>query len=380
MNDYFTGSALQLVERARLLRTKIPRNLPRNYDTLAQKCGERLKEIIGQLRSLVEEPLFQHVKYRPERLRQFRRLVVDLDEVETFAISALDRAINDDHQLNELIGQITREIRYPLITPVITTLSQQYFCIRPELNLLSVPLMEGRFLLHLPDLYHELCHPLLKEQDDPVVEPFQQYFGRAMRDVLAHLVEEIVKEDRRRGPQQWSFLLPRWKKVWVTYWLEEFFCDLFGVYTLGPAFAWAHLHLAAKRGGHPFEVPTISLPSHPADDARMRAMLQGLSRISFSSHAQKIEDKWQQLLNQSSEKPEPEYHRCYPEKIIQRIAELVYEGVTSIRCRIATPTTDDPVHLMLNKAWEEFWHNPEGYVEWERQTIENQEKHAKWAL
>ena len=81
-----------------------------------------------------------------------------------------------------------------------TTLSQQYFCIITELNLLCVPLTEGQFLLHLPDLYHELAHPLLVEEDDPLVEPLQAALFLALRDALGYLADELAKEDRRRGP------------------------------------------------------------------------------------------------------------------------------------------------------------------------------------
>ena len=63
----------------------------------------------------------------------------------------------------------------------------------------------------------------------------------------------------------------------MKFWMVEFFCDLFAVYTLGPAYGWAHLHLSAKRGGDPFDVPMLSASSHPADDARMRVMLVALS-------------------------------------------------------------------------------------------------------
>ena len=35
-----------------------------------------------------------------------------------------------------------------------------------------IPPAEGSFLLHLPDLYHELSHPLLTHQDHPVLVCF----------------------------------------------------------------------------------------------------------------------------------------------------------------------------------------------------------------
>lgn len=110
--------------------------------------------------------------------------------------------------------------------------SHDYFCIVEDLNLFCVPLTEVRFLLHLPDLYHELAHPLLIERDDPVVEPFQEAHFKALGDALGYLAAEKRKEDRRRGPRQPAFTLTRWEAAWMKYWMVELFCDLFAVYGL----------------------------------------------------------------------------------------------------------------------------------------------------
>lgn len=222
MNIYFSGSVSQLIERARLLRAKVPRDLPRDYDTLAQCCREKLNELLVQLRSLLERPMYREDRYQPERLRLFKRVVADLDILETVGIAALDRAKDDDHKLNDFLERVAREIRYPLVTPVVTTLSQEYFHVMTDLNLLCVPLTEGRFLLHLPDLYHELAHPLLIEQDDPLVEPIQIALFCAIRSALEHISAELAKEDRRRGPEQPRFMLGRWEIAWVKYWMVEF--------------------------------------------------------------------------------------------------------------------------------------------------------------
>ena len=369
MNEYFAGSVAQLIERGRLLRAKVPRDLPRDYDTLAQACRLKLNGLLDLLRSLLEEPIYRQADYQPERLRLFKRIVAELDMVETVGIAALDRAKDDDHKLNDLLERIAREIGYPLVTPVVTTLSQQYFCIVTELNLLCVPLTEGRFLLHLPDLYHELAHPLLIEQDDPIVEPIQAALFLALRDALGYLAEELAKEDRRRGPVQPTFMLQRWEIAWVKFWMVEFFCDLFAVYTLGPAYVWAHLHLTAKRGGDPFEVPILSPSSHPADYARMRVMLLALNLSGFSTEAASIDVRWRQLLAQVQAKPEPEYHRCYPDGLLGQIADYARKGVEEIGCRLATSTTVDPVHAVLNLAWDEFWRDPGAFVDWERDAV-----------
>jgi hypothetical protein len=369
VNDYFVGSVTQLVERGRLLRATIPENLPRDFHALAQACHTRLADILDRLQSLLDDPDMQSKNNQAERLRRFKRAVADMDLLETVGIAALSRANDEDRRLNRLITLITHEIQYPLLPPVVTALSQQYFGTYYHLNLICVPLTEGRFLLHLPDLYHELAHLLITEQNNLVVEPFQRALDDAVTAVLGTIAEELIKQERRRGPEQLTFLLRCWEHAWVKFWAVEFFCDLFAVYTLGPAFAWANLHLCAKRGANPFAVPTLVPTSHPADDARMTAILHGLTLIGFSEEIGLIQERWQELIAVSGFQPEPEFRRCFPEGLLQELSQRAYEGTLALGCRMAHPGLQDPIHSVLSQAWTEFWRDPARYTAWEESAV-----------
>ena len=307
--------------------------------------------------------------YHPLLHRQFKRIVAELDTIENIGIATLNRAGEDDHQLNELLDKITKEIKYPLVTPVVTTLSQQYFCIYPGLNLLCIPLAEGKFLLHLPDLYHELAHPIFCTKNDPLIEPLQHQHMMATREVLSYTSTQKHKESRRRSPESFYEYLCLWEALWIKFWLEEFFCDLFGIYTLGVAFAWSHLHLVIKRGGDPFEVPLLRPISHPCDNARLKVMLYGLENLGFQQQVKSIREYWKAFLSQINAKPEPEYYRCYPDDLLKTIAEYALLGVKELQCRVATPNTNDVVHDILNEAWTQFWKNPTNYIQWEKQAV-----------
>lgn len=244
LNDYFSGATRDLVKRGQLLLGKIPSQLPREFHLLAQKCRSELRDTLDALKSLDTLP-------QPERYREFQRLVQDIDLVEAFGIAVLNRANQDDRHLNIFIGRITHEINYPLLPPVVTLLSHSYFYIWPPLNILAIPLGESESLLHLPDLYHELAHPFVDERYDPRVQPFRRGLVRGLRVVSAYIKDELERELRGRGPENFKIYLQTWLKAWTENWIVEFFCDLFATYTLGPAFAWAHLHLCAKRGSDP---------------------------------------------------------------------------------------------------------------------------------
>jgi hypothetical protein len=372
LGDYFDGTLPQLVERARLLKGKVPRNLPRDYEALIRTCERELDDIIGRLRELQKGPTTGSPALHQARLRRLKRAIADLDHIETRAIAVLNRAQNDDHHANRLLYRICQEIAYPALPPTVTTLSTGYFYIDTKLNLMFIPPAEGSFLLHLPDLYHELAHPLLTHRDHPILDRLRGRFLECTAVIHDYFREQREKEDLRRGPRGFRDQIDLWELLWSKYWLTEFFCDLYAVATLGPAFAWSHLHLYLKTGRNAFVLPDgIRNVSHPADDARMRALLEALRCSGFNKQASEIEGRWREALHLTADTPAADYMHCYPEKLVSLIVEKAIQGVSDMECRLARPNTRDGVHSTLNEAWETFWAAPSEYHQWEAHAVKN---------
>jgi hypothetical protein len=367
---YLAGSIGQLVERARAMIAQIPRDLPRNYDTLAERSRGQINAAIDDLRWLLDDAMFANDRFQPERLRKFKRVVSELDFLENVAIAALKKAQKEDHRLNGFLERVCHESGYPGVIPVVTTLSQGYFQIYPDLRLLCVPLVEGQFLLHLPDLYHELAHPLLVEPDDPLLEPFQRQFASCSCVCLEYVQGEQAKEERRNGPERTRYVLQAWESSWAKYWVTEFFCDLFAVFCVGPAFVWSHLHLAMKRGGEPYSTPEFSATMHPADDARMSVMRHGLELIGLTEESARIGSAWSSVLGTLGARPEPEYIWCYPKPLLKKIAEQALQGTQAIQIRIFRNGAGGTVASEMNAAWERFWSDPAGFPSWEKDAVE----------
>ena len=368
MDDYFTGAVTQLLARAGHLNTRVPRSLPREFHTLVTSCQSEVARITANLRFLLDEPSMRLPAIQPERLRMFRRAVKDLDMVETVGFAAIERANHEDLRLNALMDRIRLEVGYPLLPPVVTSLSRAYFGIYPAFNLLSVPLAESRFLLHLPDLFHEIAHPLLSTTNNPVVEPLRRARDRVMQAAVGYLDDELKAEERRRGPVQMRPTLECWVRSWVP-WSVEFLCDLFGVLTVGPAFAWSHLHVSAKRGGDVFAVPTTSPTTHPPDAARMAVIAKALAGAGFVAEAAQVEQRWNAFTALSGAVPEPEYRRCFPGHLLDEVFKAGLEGIEALGCRFASPSGAGEVVSLLNRAWDEFWADPVGYGRWEEQAV-----------
>jgi len=368
LKQYLEVAIRQHQERGQRLLERIPKphKLPQEFYPLVSMSKREISAVLDSLEALVSNPTMLQAKHQPERLRRFRRAVKDLSLLETTCVTALERHGENDELLSQMIAQITREIAYPLLPPMVTSLSQDYFHIYPYFNLLFVPLTEGDFLLHLPDLYHELGHPLVTERHDPSVRPFQMRLLEMLDAISDYLTKERQKENRGRGgPKQFTSYFQVWEKSWLD-WAVEFFCDLYAVYTIGPAFGWSHLHLYMKRGDKPYHVPLFGSSSHPADHARMQTILYGLKLADFGEQAEKIESQWNTLLNMSGATPEPEFQRCFPDEVLELFAQKVYEATLDLNCQIVTPQTNHPVYSLLNEAWDVFWAQPSGYIEWER--------------
>jgi len=380
MEQYLEGIIIQQRERARALIAKIPRQLPREFNLLIQTARRQLNEHIDNLNQLYEDAEYQESQNQRVRVHILRRITRDMNILETVAITALSRIDeNEDVFLNRLVDHLCRAINFPLLAPITTTLSSDYFHIFPTFNLIRVPLLETRYLLHLPDLLHELAHPFFFEENDadPSIQP--------IRDVLEHHFQQvsIVLADFKRkqaaqlrGPGT-EYMIQLWEESWITSWGIEFICDLFAVYSAGPAFVWSHLYLVTKLGigGQPFSVPQYAVSSHPADHARLDLMLRALRHLGFGSEAALIGERWQGLLDILDERPGSHYEDCYPEVLLQPLVEQVLTVFQAMGCRAYQPNQDSSLLELLNTAWTAFWNDPNSYVAWEKEQITQLTQH-----
>jgi hypothetical protein len=371
IEHYLEAAIRQAQERAKLLKVKMPQPVRApEFVALQQLCDNKIDDIIGLFEYLLTDPTILAKELVKERIRIFRRANGELSQLETSAIAALSRVHDDDIFPNKLVFQIHKEINFPLSPPTVTCLSREYFSINPSLHLLEVPLAESEFLLHLPDLYHEIAHLLIATANNPKVEPIQQELGKFLFAIAQYFDKERKANLRATGPTDYfAQVFDLLERFWIP-WATEIFCDLFAVYTLGPAYAWSHFHLTAGHGGDPFDIRLNNFMSHPPDQARMEAMLIALNVLNFQRQAADIQEKWNTLIKSIGAEQTPIYRRACPSQLIQQATEYTLEGVKKIGCRVASENTTGMVHDLLNTAWLKFWAEPNQYTAWERETID----------
>src|SRR6266513_1908176 len=118
IEEYLQGSVGQLLERSRSLQGAISKPFEPEFRALVQTCRNEVNVLIHQLGELLTDPRFKKPSVQETRLRIFQRLVKDLDFIECVGFAALTRINEEDKALTNLIGDITEEIRFPLIAPV----------------------------------------------------------------------------------------------------------------------------------------------------------------------------------------------------------------------------------------------------------------------
>lgn len=374
MLEYVNGAIIESIERARMLKAKFPdaKKSSIHFEQLTAKANSEIDQVIQQLVTLFHDVDYSKPDNVQEKFSKLKSIIGELQVLENVIVAAINRQTEDDNYVNLLVRKICKEVNYPLPIPVASGLSQNYYQIFPYYNLLCVPLLEADFLLHLPDLYHELGHPLLA-LDNPKVERYQEAWGKFNRDIKKYFNDEInrillnkfgsnEKEIKRRYA---------WRDSWVKGWSEEFFCDLFATYTLGPAYVWSNLHMCVKMDWDVFDIPNRGISSHPPSDARMKAMLHALKLMGYNNEAGKILIKWNEFVSIIGATPSQEYHIAIQDKFLKSISEYAMLGMRDINCAMAHENSEGGILKLLNGAWISFWENPTEFSVLEKELVKS---------
>lgn len=371
MEDYINGAIKEAIGRGRALMEKIPgaRNLGPYFSALAATANREIEQIIENLDYLYNDSDYNDPRSIREKFSGFKQLSGKLSTIENVVIAAMSRmSVEDDNFVNKLVQEICREINYPLPAPVTSCLSQKYYHIYPFYNLLCIPLLESNFILHLPDIYHELGHPLL-ELDNPKIEAFQKSLGYFLIEVRKHFDQEIARREANKSNENVFDSIFVWRDSWLENWATELFCDLFATYTLGPAFIWSNIHMCTKMSWEPYKIPTYQKTTHPPNEARMKTIIYGLEKIGFKDEIPKIQNEWDDFKRIVGDERPQDFTIAAPEKLLKLAAEHCLVGTQQIKCEIAKKETADKVNSLLNGSWVEFWKDPAAFYEWEREKL-----------
>ncbi len=375
MKDYLESLIVEQVNRALTLKRMI--RLPLQYvelNGLATRCISILDDRVRALNGLRSELRERDEDDLRDVFRDLRICTRDIQEVSYFGITPLYFQTPEIGFLNKLIFKISQEVGLPLIHPSVCCTATEYYNSNLFTNVIFVPLGESEFLLHLPDLYHEIGHYVLGNMEtDLKLRPVKDSFDAAFSKVTDYYNALLRSKRREAGPEEIRTLIEWIHSSWKE-WINEFFCDLFALYTAGPTYAWSNLHLAVKQSENITQFYIFQKQTHPSDESRMRILLHGLKALGFDQEAASIKARWDEIA-QFWGKPPVEYQYAYPEELLKGLTGLALEGLKqsgfTITSRDLLSKVDKAdIRGILNGAWTVFWEKaPEDFRKWEEESL-----------
>lgn len=298
-------------------------------------------------------------------LYEFNKLNELFQTIELYRFEVIANYDVPEIYFNKKIARIYNEIRHLSIPPIITTISnsENYYWAHPVFEIIALPYGEENNLLNLPDLYHEIGHLICKQYPDIVKAKFspalQQYFNA-----------EIDRSYDEKTHEHYVPFLQNKHKRWEEYWIEEFTCDMIATYLCGPAFAWANMKMSALSNGS--NAIFVDSPSHPSDEARMRAVFLMLNKIGFNYECDEIKSSWEQFLNHTNNPKHPDYKYIFPEALLEALTDIVYDyckGIDLATYNEQIEAHQNPVSKIVNDAWQTLFDNPNEFEKLQAEMI-----------
>ena len=384
MKEYLQNLIKEQINRGYVLKGLVPHPISYSeFTSLAERCSMLIDQYIGLLRTL--QPMLQKtdddedIRYI---FREYRRCVRDLEEIEHSGISVLYFHKEDMVYLNKLIRQIASEINLPLNAPCVASFSRRYFYYVPFTNVIFIPLSESEFLLHIPDLLHELGHYVLSKRGELRLQKLKEKYQKCISLITSYYYQILTRRLTETEPKDLAAITVNTHTQWKEYWLEEFFCDMFATYVLGPAYAWSHIYLVTKKSGDIYSFSGKSISTHPSDESRLRVMLLCLGKMGFDDDKKLIQEKWNDLILVKNRRPTPEYREAYPTQILDQLTSLVKEALAE--CDFTITSRDKleqrpivGVMKRLDDIWRKFWENPDEFRKEEEKIIAEIRKDLK---
>lgn len=360
--EFFSGQVRLLLKRCHTLLERLNslNNLPDELQPYVQELGGTISKIATGIRKLLDDPDFGAEPLLVNQFDDYKRFAELVNILEWHPVALLDHYNDRDHYFYLFAKQFCEQVQYPYQSPLVNAHSNEYFSSLAAVNMVSVPLCEDRHLLAVPDFVHEVGHIVFMQVWKQLVQQFTQYFH-------PYIEGQKIKAANQSSPQAYQDYFDLLDKSWERY-VQEFFCDVFATYLVGPAYGWSHLRLVlSSQSGELYHPSFGETGTHPADESRMRLILLTLEEMGADTEARMINDQWKAFTSVVVDKPDGEYGFCYPEDILQKLSRQVLKVCRELDL---IPFFDQPkdehnLPSLMQAAWEQFHSDPRTYPEWE---------------
>lgn len=366
---FFRGQVNLLLKRCHILLERlssIRKKLQPEIETYIDKVETELESLQRRVEQLLSDPDFGANYLLTNQIKQYRRYSETLSIIEAEPITVLDQYNNRDYYLYCFLKLFCQQIEYPEKSPLVSTHSTDSFFVDLSSEIIHLPLCEDCFLLALPDLIHELGHLFY---DRNYIEIEQSFYSH----LIKYIQEEKNKAKNDNSSKSYQKKFDSLGQAWMQEYIIEFSCDIFATYLVGKAYAWSHLRLVLESNDQIYDPGFGKYSTHPADEARMRAILIALEELRGSNSIEKIKKEWEDFRAQViTQQQEMEYDYCYPNLLLGKLAKIV---INLCRSNNLIPyyqhlQTDNNLSWIMQQAWIEFHKDPQAYPDWETKKIE----------
>lgn len=318
-----------------------------------------------QISAVIDSGDLEIDKLASNNIIRYNTLHEELLTIELFRYLIIINYGEAEEYFKKKVKRIYKEINCLSNPPTVTTISnsQNYYWALPSYDIIAVPTGEERSLLNLPDLYHEMGHLI----DDQYSIFLRGKIEESIKNYYASEIQRVV--DEQRATTLIGFFREK-LTYWMDAWVMEFTCDLIAVYLVGPSYAWTNMKLTTLSSGRD-QVYTDS-PSHPSDEARMRAIFYLLDKMGHTAELAEIQSSWAAFLAATANAVPQNYSFLFPQQYLEELADNVLAGCKSIDLRSYTEQISlygNPISKILNDAWGKLFNDPAGFSQWELQQI-----------
>ena len=352
----FQALAEELGDRAAWVEAQLARRQRHELQPQAAECLQSFAALRLRLARLAEVQPAEALE-QSDALADLRSAGREI-ELQTPLVLFLLGARGPEIRLRRLVSALSAEINWPLRPPLVSCVSNGGFWTDPEPGLVYLPVGENHRLLGLPDLVHEMAHALFVHQPDALVGDF-------LSVVAEHA--DMLPTGAPHPPELADGVYRGW-----TVWLVEFVCDLVAAYIVGPAYAWQQLRLSATVSADVYAPVPPKVPGqHPADAARMLAIVAMLDRVAPSSDVEAVRRAWTAFLQWSPDVRPLVFDSVYPPALFEELAQRVLAGcdksrITPYDHRDRWPTS---VRGLIDTTWRRFLSNADGFGRFERNQV-----------
>jgi hypothetical protein len=360
--QFFSGQVRLLLKRCRTLRAHLHtlKKLPAELRPHVEEIDKRLEDLDQGIQKLLADPDFGAPPLFFNQLDDYKRYAEIVNVFEWHPLALLDHYNERDHYFYRFVRLLCQQVRYPYPPPLVSAHSSEYFFSSPLTNMIGLPLVEQQFLLALADLLHELGHLFYLRHGHVIQKAFAPQLKAYISDQKQRALDESSPKVLQRN---FDFLDQVWQQRYVT----EFSCDMFATYLVGNAYGWSHLRLVLATRTELYHPSFGEEALHPADEARMRAILTTLEEMGGDDAALDILQTWEQFKGNVVDKSDGEYDYCYPDQLLKGLAQEVISACKTLGLVSYDQQPDEEYNLpsLIQKAWGRFHLDPDRYDEWE---------------